>query len=300
VLKNAKNSGKNILAMGGDLKNTFCMCKGGNYIMSPYIGDLENFDTFKLYKNTISDFFTLYDFKPDYVVCDMHPNYFSSRFAETLGLPILRVQHHKAHIYSVMAEHNLMEKVIGVAFDGTGYGDDGNIWGGEFFVGGKDGLQRATHLKYTDILGTDELMKDAKKLSEYYVKAGLHTNIKTSSMGRLFDVMAWLMGICGYNTYEGECAMMLERSDKPIAEVFHNVVCGFILENCVRIRAESYVNGVCLSGGCFQNVKILTRSAELLRRAGFRVFWNERIPINDGGISVGQVFAAELSGRHLR
>ncbi|MDR0983871.1 MAG: carbamoyltransferase HypF [Ruminococcus sp.] len=288
IIQSKNKPKKNVLALGGDLKNTFCLGIDGDYILSPYIGDLENFDTFALYKRTIEDFLKLYDFKPEYVACDMHPNYFSSRFAETFGLPILRVQHHKAHIYSVMAEHEIEKTVIGVAFDGTGYGEDGNIWGGEFFVGKRGKLERVFHLKYTDILGTDEMMKDAAKLSEFYTKSGLYTNVKTSSMGRLFDVAAALSGVCGFNTYEGECAIMLERSDKPVAEIFHNLVCRFILENCVKIREKFFVNTVCLSGGCFQNGKILVRSVELLKRAGFEVFWNEKVPINDSGISVGQ------------
>jgi hydrogenase maturation protein HypF len=161
----------------------------------------------------------------------MHPNYYSSKYAKTLGIPILYVQHHHAHIASVMAEHNLTEKVIGVAFDGTGYGTDGNIWGGEFLVCEGAEFTRAAHLCYTPIIGGDKSMGDGKKtaacflinngLEEYVeddrstiIKAALKNHINTvlaSSIGRLFDAAAALLNIQEENRYEGECAIKLEK-----------------------------------------------------------------------------------------
>jgi hydrogenase maturation protein HypF len=161
----------------------------------------------------------------------MHPAYASSNFAKSLGLPVLEVQHHHAHIASVMAEHNLGGPVIGVAFDGTGYGADGAVWGGEFLICRDDTFERAGHLKYASFVGGDEMMKDAAKsamfhlyaagLEEYIkderwpvVRAALENNInvyKNSSMGRLFDAVSSIMGVCSYNRFEGECAIDLEN-----------------------------------------------------------------------------------------
>lgn len=222
---------KQIFAAGGDLKAAFCLYKKGNAVVSQYFGDLEESTVLDRYKHSVEDLLSMLKMVPNMAVCDMHPNYFSSRFANSLNIPVLQVQHHHAHIASVMAERDLREKVIGVAFDGTGYGTDGNIWGGEFLVCEGAGFERAAHLSYTPLLGGDSSMKDAKKtaacflinggLEEYIkdersavIKAALKNNINTvlsSSMGRLFDAASSILGIGDENTYEGECAINLEK-----------------------------------------------------------------------------------------
>ena len=223
---------KQIFAAGSDLKATFCLYKKGNAVVSQYFGDLEEKTILDEYTNAVEDLSSLLKITPDIAVCDMHPNYFSSRLANTLGIPVLQVQHHHAHIASVMAEHGLKEKVIGVAFDGTGYGTDGNIWGGEFLVCDGAEFSRVAHLSYTPLLGGDNSMRDAKKtatcflinagLEKYIkdersaiIKAALKNNINTvlsSSMGRLFDAVASILDIGDENSYEGECAINLEKA----------------------------------------------------------------------------------------
>lgn len=220
-----------IFAAGGDLKAAFCLYRSGAAFLSQHFGDLEEADICEEYHKSVTDLMHLLAIKPELVVCDLHPNYFSVRYAKSLGLPVLQVQHHHAHIASVMAEHSLEGCVIGVAFDGTGYGTDGNIWGGEFLICEGAEYQRAAHLNYIPVLGGDQSMKDAAKtatcylshlgLEEYIrderraiIKAAIAQNINciwTSSMGRLFDTVASILSIGQYNRYEGECAVLLEQ-----------------------------------------------------------------------------------------
>lgn len=227
-----KENSNNIFALGGDLKATFCLTKNGYAYLSQYIGDLEDKKTFDNYTKTYEDMKNLLNIKPNLIVCDMHPNYFSSKFAKSLNLPIIYAQHHHSHIASVMAEHKIEDKIIGIAFDGTGFGEDEKIWGGEILIceGGK--YKREGHLKYTKLLGGDNLAKDALKtstcfLNEYglkkYIKdnrkdiilKGLNNNINTvesSSIGRLFDCISSILELGDINNYEGECAILLENA----------------------------------------------------------------------------------------
>jgi hydrogenase maturation protein HypF len=220
-----------IFAAGGDLKAAFCLYKNGAAVVSQHFGDLEEVSVMEEYQKSFPDLSRLLKMQPALAVCDLHPNYFSSRFTKALGLPVLMAQHHHAHIASVLAEHDLREKVIGVAFDGTGYGTDGNIWGGEFLVCEGAQFIRAAQLGYTPMLGGDESMRDALKtatcflisagLEEYVrddragiIKAALRHGINTvlsSSTGRLFDAAASILRILQVNRYEGECAAFLER-----------------------------------------------------------------------------------------
>lgn len=220
-----------VFAAGSDLKAAFCLYKKGNAVVSQHFGDLEELSVFEEYMNSFSDLSHLLKIKPDIAICDLHPNYHSSSFAKSMGIPVLYVQHHHAHIASVMAEHSLKGKVIGVAFDGTGYGTDGNIWGGEFLICEGTAFERYAHLKYMPVLGGDQSMRDAKKtatcflinegLTEYIkderrdiIEASIKNNINTiltSSMGRLFDVAASILDIRHENRYEGQCAVNLEK-----------------------------------------------------------------------------------------
>ncbi len=222
---------KLIFAAGGDLKAAFTLYKAGKAVVSQAFGDLEEAAVMQEFKKAYEDLTCLLKIAPSYAVCDLHPNYHSSRFAKELGLPLLMVQHHHAHIASVMAEHDLKERIIGIAFDGTGYGTDGCIWGGEFLICEGADFIRAAHLKYTPILGGDESMKDAKKTAAcYLIDAGLNkyvederskileaaienkiNTVMTSSIGRLFDAAASILDVAHYNHYEGECAVLLEK-----------------------------------------------------------------------------------------
>ncbi len=221
----------NIFAAGGDLKAAFCLYREGAAFVSQYFGDLEEMSVISDYEQSVEAMKRLLQITPTLAVCDLHPNYHSTRYTKELSLPILQVQHHHAHIASVMAEHSLREAVIGVAFDGTGYGVDGNIWGGEFLLCEGSEFKRVAHLNYIQLLGGDESMKDARKtatcylvklgLTEYiqderssFIQAALKQNVNcilSSSMGRLFDAVASILDIAHHNHYEGECATLLEK-----------------------------------------------------------------------------------------
>lgn len=220
-----------VFGAGSDLKASFCLYKNGSAIVSQYFGDLEERTVFEQYKSSTEDLSRLLKITPDVAVCDMHPNYHSSKYAKSLGIPVIYAQHHHAHVASVMAEHHLNGQVIGVAFDGTGYGTDGCIWGSEFLICEGADFIRAAHLRYTPVLGGDASMHDAAKTAVCFllslsfdryikdkrrdiIKAAIKNNINTvltSSMGRLFDAVSSLLGIQHENRYEGECASMLEK-----------------------------------------------------------------------------------------
>ena len=230
-LQKEKAGEAEVFAAGGDLKAAFCLSRGAKAVVSQYFGDLEECSVMEEYKKSCNDLTRLLNITPKLAVCDLHPNYYSSRFTQSLMLPMIKVQHHHAHIASVMAEHGLKGPVIGVAFDGTGYGIDGSIWGGEFLICEGTEFVRAAHLSPFPILGGDQSMRDGKKTAVCYLHhAGLDSSfpderkqlitaaldqrintVLTSSMGRLFDAAASVLQIAHENRYEGECAILLER-----------------------------------------------------------------------------------------
>ena len=230
-----------VLAAGGELKNTFCIGVDGRFYLSPYVGDLEDLRTVKALQETIHRFETLLEVEPEVAACDLHPKYNSTVVAEELGLPVVKIQHHYAHILSCMAENDWKEQVIGVAFDGTGYGTDGTIWGGELLladyhgfermgsiepflqIGGdisaKEGWRIAVSLIYQQTQDKEQTMESVKKLnlcSEPECKvilamADRKMNAVTStSAGRLFDAVSAILGIRTKSTFEGEASMALE------------------------------------------------------------------------------------------
>lgn len=231
------------LAVGPHLKNTVAIAVGDQAFLSQHIGDLETEQAYEAFKSVIEDFKTLYDFEPERVVCDKHPDYLSTQYAESLGLPVTRVQHHLAHAWSCMVEHGLEPPVLGVAWDGTGYGEDGTIWGGEFFVIRGDGHERVAHLRTFPLPGGDQAIKEPRRaalglLYERFgdeafamdhlapvrgftasqlrvlkrsLQQGLHAP-QTSSVGRLFDAVASLCDLRQSVDFEGEAAMALEFS----------------------------------------------------------------------------------------
>ncbi|MDF2540477.1 MAG: (NiFe) hydrogenase maturation protein HypF [Herbinix sp.] len=222
---------KKIFAAGSDLKAVFCLYQGGSAVISQPFGDLEEQSVFDEYQASITDLSNLLKFTPELAVCDLHPNYYSSKYAMSMGLELIYVQHHHAHIASVMAEHRIMGPVIGVAFDGTGYGTDGTVWGGEFLICEGADFIRAAHLSVTPMLGGDQSMKDAKKTADCFlihygleqycederskvIAAAIQNQVNTigsSSIGRLFDAAASILRIQDINRYEGECASLLEK-----------------------------------------------------------------------------------------
>jgi len=219
-----------IFAAGGHLKSTFCFLSGRFAYVGPYIGDLDGEGQQTEYRQSFERMKRIFRIKPEAAVCDLHPAYASTEFTRTLGLPILQVQHHHAHIASVMAEHGIEGPVIGVAFDGTGYGPDGAVWGGEFLICRGAGYERAGHIRYVTMLNGDEGMKDAGKSAMCYrhaaglesvderwpiIKNALRLGVNThrnGGMGRMFDAVSACLGIGSYNRFEGECAIGLEGS----------------------------------------------------------------------------------------
>ena len=326
---------KAILALGGDLKAAHCFAKNGRAYMSQYFGDLENADAYSAWESGIEHLGNILDLSPDVVIKDAHPLYLSGRSREGKTL-----QHHFAHMASVMAEHKISGSALGFVFDGTGYGEDGNIWGGEVIKYDGD-FTRQTSLEYTCLLGGDESALDAALTLDCYlisagmeprsdsgtlVKAAVENNVntvKSSSMGRLFDAVSALLGVRSYNSYEGECAIMLESAaakadklypltlsasqgkwqtsqlirdivtaldngadKKALALGFHKAVADAVI-SCAENENEK---NIILSGGVFAN-RILTEMCYAgLRERGYRVYINEQFPTNDGGIALGQVW----------
>lgn len=298
-----------ILAVGPELKNTFCLTRGFYAFVSHHIGDMENAETFEAFEQGIEHYKALFRINPQAIVCDLHPNYLSTGYAEKtakkLKLPLFRVQHHFAHIASVLAEHNRFsdKAAIGLAFDGTGYGTDGTIWGGEVMLCNEDGFERLYHLDPFPLPGGDAaIRKPARQALSLLYANGLEWEnefhpvkalpprekallksqldhqlncVNTSSMGRLFDAVSSLTGVCQNVTYEGQAAIELENiADKTcndayrfeiiedrilvkpmlldiirdlhqgiektvISARFHQAVIRLCLEICVRIRNGS-------------------------------------------------------------
>ena len=230
-----------VIAAGGELKNTFCIGVDNRFYPSPYVGDLEDLRTVKALKETIGRLETLLEVQPEVVVCDLHPKYNSTVVAQELGLPVLKVQHHYAHILSCMAENDCEEKVIGVSFDGTGYGTDGTIWGGEILIADHQGFTRLGSIQPFVQVGGDVSAKegwriavsliwqntgDLEKTLDTVQKLGLCTEqeakvlvtmaqrklnaVTSTSAGRLFDGVSAILGIRRASTFEGEASTALE------------------------------------------------------------------------------------------
>ncbi len=257
---------------GGDLKSSFCFVKDNLAYVSQYLGDMESASCQVFYKNEQQAMKNIFGFNPSDISLDSHPGYFSRKngfaYATDNHLNAIDIQHHKAHVASVIAEHNLKEKVLGFAFDGTGFGDDGNIWGSEAFIwDGKSSMRRVAHLNATKLIGGNEGAKNCDTiltgflhslgLDEFdsnpgraIVCAGLDNNIntiKSTSMGRLFDAVSALLDICHYNSYEGQAPVWLEYEaakattylplhiglDGDCKELFKDLITG--LKNCRNI-----------------------------------------------------------------
>ncbi len=357
-----------VLAVGGELKATFCLTRDSYAFMSQHVGDMETLETQDAFERAVEHFVGLFHAAPALVACDLHPGYLSSqwaaRYAQLRGVSLIKVQHHHAHIAACMAEHGrpIDEKVIGISFDGTGYGADGAIWGGEVMLANCAGFERAAHLAYVPLPGGDAAVKRPYRVALAHLRAAgiawydelpcvracppherrvlaqqLARNINcvpTSSMGRLFDAVAALIGVRQTVTYEAQAAIEMEslcdttatgayafsvsgvdidpapmlhgivndlRASVPmpvIAMRTHRAVAEMIGQVCERERARTGIRTVALSGGVFQNATLLALSVERLEAAGFEVLWHMKIPPNDGGLALGQaaIACATISG----
>jgi hydrogenase maturation protein HypF len=235
-----------ILAFGAEQKNSFCIGKGNQAVMSQYIGDLKNLPTYDFFNETIDRFSNIFRFKPEFLACDLHPQYLSTHSAELFenefNVPLVRIQHHHAHIASCMAENRLDEEVIGIALDGTGLGSDENIWGGEFMIADLKGFKRFTHFDYVPMPGAEKAVDEPWRMAYSYIFKYFGENFDyksihlfnsidnqklslikemiikkinspmTSGAGRLFDAVSALLGLCPVATFESEAPMRLESA----------------------------------------------------------------------------------------
>jgi hydrogenase maturation protein HypF len=355
-----------VLAVGAHLKNTVALAVGPRVFLSQHIGDLETVEALRAFRRVLSDFPRLYAVAPAVVVADTHPDYVSRKEAQGLRLPLQAVQHHYAHVLACLAENELAGPVLGVAWDGTGYGADGTIWGGEFLLSTRTTFERVAWLRPFPLPGGDRAVHEPRRaalglLHEAYgerafaraelatlqafraaelpalqgmLAAGLRCP-RTSSVGRLFDAVASLAGLRQLTHYEGQAAMELEfalphdashrayplplvparrrsagaraawvldwvplleallvdlQARTAIGEIsarFHNA----LTEAVVNVARQTGQNQVALTGGCFQNLYLLECVVARLQAEGFRPYWHQRVPPNDGGIALGQAVA---------
>ncbi len=351
-----------ILAVGGHLKNTIALYQNQQVVLSQHIGDLETARSRQAFSETLQSLGNLYDFQPSRITCDHHPDYYSSQYAQQLAtekqLPLTPVQHHLAHILAGIAEHRLSPPVLGIAWDGTGYGLDGSIWGGEFILVTPETWQRVAHWRTFGLPGGEKAIKEPRRsalgllyemdgesaitgfdfsLQELSIlrsmlKQGLNTP-RTSSVGRLFDAIAALVGLSPRVSFEGEAAMALEfaingnlteqtypfqlipgRGKQPDCLDWEPLVRA-ILKDVQAKRPLSLIAAqfhntliaaisaiahrintptIVLTGGCFQNQYLLEKAVQTTRAENLQPYWCQTLPPNDGGIAFGQVVATLL------
>ncbi len=352
-----------VLAVGAHLKNAVALSMERNVFVSQHIGDLATKQAHDAFACSVADLPRLYAAKPEITAHDLHPDYLSTRYALQQPGRKVGVQHHWAHIASCMAENEIEPPLLGVAWDGTGYGIDGTIWGGEFFLALKNSCRRVAHLRTFRLPGGEAAVREPRRsalgllyeifgnalwerndLLEDFGSVELKTlrgmfvrqvnSPLTSSAGRLFDAVAALSGLRTRATFEGQAAMELEfavadaiadsysftlREGKPvvidwepaihalledrgkktatglIAARFHNMLADAILALARHFNQSK----VALSGGCFQNRYLTERVTNQLRAAGFQPYWQQRVPPNDGGIALGQVWLATSPIREI-
>ncbi|HAM41361.1 MAG TPA: carbamoyltransferase HypF [Candidatus Omnitrophica bacterium] len=368
-----------VLAVGGHLKTTVAVTVKGQVMLSQHLGDLDTPQAVTAFHHASTHLPKLYERTPGRIACDAHPDYQSTQFAHRLHRPLVHVQHHEAHVRACMAEHGLRPPMLGVAWDGTGYGCDGTVWGGEWLMVREDGCERLAHLRPFPLPGAEQAVREPRRaaIGVLYAMAGeaawgwtdvapvrllspqeravfptlmarrLHSPL-TSSVGRLFDAVASLTGVQHRNHFEGQAAMALEfaadgaqtleayalrvepcprehaepHAGEPwnieslpghlwvdwepmvrvilddlrrgvavgvVAAKFHRGLAHAIREVAQRRGAAA----VALGGGCFQNRLLLEHTVEGLTAVGILAYWPQRIPPNDGGLSVGQIMAAE-------
>ncbi|MFH1350075.1 MAG: carbamoyltransferase HypF [Pseudomonadota bacterium] len=358
-----------VLAVGAELKNTICITKKNRAFLSQHVGDMENLETFEFFRLTLSHLERIMEIKPELLAHDTHPDYLSSKYAhEQDGLPVMAIQHHHAHMVSCLAENGIKGPVIGLTLDGTGFGTDGQIWGGEVLIGDLVSFKRAAHLDYAPLPGGDAAARFPWRTALSYIykiydealynlpipfienldhhDASLILQMirkrvncpMTSSCGRLFDGVSALIGLRDKVAYEGQAAIELEmcqnltekgkypwgieERDRQlilltsevihgvvedikkgltrgiISRRFHNTLVDMFAKTCIRLRDQSGINRVAMSGGSFQNATLLTGLTKSLTARGFQVYTHRLVPTNDGGLSLGQAVCAGM--RYLK
>ncbi len=359
---------KPVLALGAHMNNTIALGIDNKVFISQHIGDLDTPLAAEFYEETVNDYLRLFDIVPEIVVADMHPGYFSTKFGEThYGNRLVKVQHHYAHILSCMIENDIPENagVLGFAFDGTGYGPDRTIWGGEILTATYKGFERAFHLRPFRLPGGERSVKeprrtalsllyetfgeraetldlvpftqDEKSFLVHMVRENIHSPV-TTSMGRLFDGVASIIGLRHKVSYHAQAAAELEQlafrsedtswypfavengviDQRPMIEVivsdvqedapkeliarkFHNTIVEIIISTAELLKEKTGISYAALSGGVFQNSFLLENAFYGLKERGLIPLIHQLVPPNDGGISLGQAVYgnSENTVRHV-
>jgi hydrogenase maturation protein HypF len=356
-----------VLAVGAELKHTFCLATGPRAVVSHHVGDLENYETMRAFTDGVDHLSRLLEATPAVLAHDLHPEYLSTKYAldraEDEGLSLVGVQHHHAHIASVLADTGENGPVLGVAYDGLGLGTDGTLWGGELLVADLDGFTREGHLDPVPMSGGVSAIRQPWRMAAAWLDAaydgdpppGLDVATRhaggwddvvalarsgtsappTSSVGRLFDAVAAVVGLRDTVTYEGQAAVTLEqavdvtetgayamavdpgppvrlRGADLVRAVAEDVRCGADLGVVAArfhrglvdataaaldvLRDRSGLATVALSGGVFQNAVLVSWLVPALEARGMRVLLPRHVPVNDGGISLGQAAVAAARG----
>ncbi len=345
-----KKIDKKILALGANQKSTISIAFEDVIITSPHIADLDSITSMEYFERTIETFKRFYDFEPDLIVCDKHNAYESTKWALKQNCKVVQIQHHYAHLLATMCEYNLDEKVLAFCFDGTGLGDDGNIWGGEVFMSSKKNFKRIFNFKYFKLLGGEKSIKEPKrvalsllfenfsldeiknlnlpllkkiKYSELILYHKMWENSlnspETSSLGRIFDAIASFANLVHEQSFEGETGLKIEMFyDESIKESYSyeiinsqidisscikeividkdaKIICSKFLNMLVDIIINISKNHrtfpVVLTGGVFQNKTLLELVVKQLDKNYIKYFYSKKVPLNDAGISVGQIYS---------
>ena len=345
-----------VLAVGAQLKSTVALARGGTVVLSQHLGDLDAWPAYQAFAEAVEHLVGLTGVPPAVVAHDLHPDYRSTGWASQCGLPLLGVQHHHAHVAACLVEHGMHSPVLGIAFDGAGWGTDGTSWGGEFLVADLSRSTRVGHLAPVALPGGDAAVREPWRVALAWLHRSLGAEVaaehgprwdarwpavlalaasgrapETTSMGRLFDAVAALLGVVSHVTYEGQAAIELEalartadprktpayafavtagRLDPgpalaelledrargvPVAQLsagFHRALAEASAELAAQAASQHHLDTVALTGGVFANVVLGDQLAERLRGRGLRVLQHVQLPPGDGSISVGQAAIA--------
>jgi hydrogenase maturation protein HypF len=339
-----------VLALGPHLKSTVCVIRGGEAFVGQHLGDVENVATERFLEESVRHLLRTLEVEPVAVACDLHPDFLSTRFARSLGLPVIAVQHHHAHLASVAAEHRRQGPLVGLALDGFGLGPDHASWGGELLVVDGPRFERLGHLRPLRQPGGDAAARQPWRMAAAALhelgrgdelearfpgqrdlgalRTMLETGLRspwTSSCGRLFDAACGLLGVRPRATFEGEAPMVLEslvrrpqvlegtwrvrdgvldllplldalvgRDAADGADVFHGTLAAALVAWALPVVQARSPGAVALGGGCFLNQVLLELVVEGFSRHGVEALVPRRVPVNDGGVSLGQAYVAAL------
>ena len=328
---------RTIVAAGAELKSTFCVARGKDAFLSAHLGDLDSEAAYRAFREDLELYLEMLGATPDVVACDLHPEYLATKWAHEQGTELVEVQHHHAHAAACLAEHGVDGPALALVFDGTGYGPDGTLWGGELLRCDLESFERIAHLEPVPLPGGEAAIREPWRMAAVhlelaglpvpwpnwdFVAQSLKVNAPLSSgMGRLFDAVAALLGLRLQISYEGQAAVELEhlagdvavepydwpfgrgtelvalshkdllagRPREEIAAAFHETIAAAAAKACV---AAAEPKTIVLSGGTFQNLRLLESTRSRLEAHGFEVLTHRQVPPNDAGISYGQAAVA--------